>query len=165
MACTPAEALDAIEKTQSMPGLSLLTVQMISWSVVACMDAFRCGGAKVCPHRPIRLDRLDAAVWADVCQLLQNPKALRDEFERRLSGADQPDFDLNQIQKQIKSVQRGISRLSGQRMANWNEWDNHYWPCLYLVDIRLEWLQSGDNSWAALDRACAEEVLAFALNS
>jgi site-specific DNA recombinase len=75
------------------------------------MDAFRCGGAKVCPHRPIRLDRLDAAVWADVCQLLQNPKALRDEFERRLSGADQPDFDLNQIQKQIKSVQRGISRL------------------------------------------------------
>jgi site-specific DNA recombinase len=75
------------------------------------MDAFRCGGAKVCPHRPIRLDRLDAAVWADVCQLLQNPKALRDEFERRLSGADQPDFDLDQIQKQIKSVQRGISRL------------------------------------------------------
>jgi site-specific DNA recombinase len=75
------------------------------------MDAFRCGGTKVCPHRPIRLDRLDAAVWADVCQLLQNPKALREEFERRLSGDEAPDIDLGQIHKQIKSVQRAISRL------------------------------------------------------
>src|SRR5262249_51609972 len=75
------------------------------------MDAFRFGGTKVCPHRPIRLDRLDAAVWADVCQVLQNPQALREEFERRLSGDEEPDIDLGQIHKQIKSVQRGISRL------------------------------------------------------
>jgi site-specific DNA recombinase len=75
------------------------------------MDAFRFGGTKVCPHRPIRLDRLDAAVWADVCQLLQNPKALREEFERRFSGDEEPDLDLGQLDKQIKSVQRGISRL------------------------------------------------------
>ncbi len=75
------------------------------------MDAFRCGGTKVCPHRPIRLDRLDAAVWADVGQLLQNPKALREEFARRLSGDEEPDVDLGQFHKQIKSVQRGISRL------------------------------------------------------
>jgi len=75
------------------------------------MDAFRHGGTKVCPHRPIRLDRLDAAVWADVCQVLQNPKALREEFERRLHGDEEPNIDLEQIRKQIQSVQRGISRL------------------------------------------------------
>lgn len=75
------------------------------------MDAFRAGGTKVCPHRPIRLDRLDAAIWADVCQMLQHPKALREEFERRLRGDEEPNIDLEQIQKQIKSVQRGISRL------------------------------------------------------
>jgi site-specific DNA recombinase len=75
------------------------------------MDGFRHSGTKVCPHRPIRLDRLDAAVWADVCQVLQNPKALREEFERRLRGDEEPNIDLDQIQKQIKSVQRGISRL------------------------------------------------------
>ena len=75
------------------------------------MDAFRHDGTKICPHRPIRLDRLDAAVWSDVCQILQNPKALREEFERRLNGDEEPNIDLGQIQKQIKSVQRGISRL------------------------------------------------------
>jgi site-specific DNA recombinase len=75
------------------------------------MDAFRFGGTKVCSHRPIRLDRLDAAVWADVCQLLQNPKALREEFERRINGDREPNIDVAQIHKQIKSVQRGISRL------------------------------------------------------
>jgi site-specific DNA recombinase len=75
------------------------------------MDAFRWGGAKICRHRPIRLDRLDAAVWADVCQVLQNPKAVREEFERRLRGEEGSDVDLEQTQKQIKSVQRGVSRL------------------------------------------------------
>jgi site-specific DNA recombinase len=75
------------------------------------MDAFRHSGARVCPHRPIRLDRFDAAVWADVCQLLQNPKALREEFERRIHGDQEPNIDVAQIHKQIKSVQRGISRL------------------------------------------------------
>lgn len=75
------------------------------------MDAFRCEGTKICPHRPIRLDRLDAAVWTDVCQLLQNPKAMQEEFERRLCQGDEPNIDLEQIAKQITSVQRGISRL------------------------------------------------------
>jgi site-specific DNA recombinase len=75
------------------------------------MDAFRHDGTKICPHRPIRLDRLDAAVWADVCQVLQNPRALQEEFERRLHGDVEPNVDLEQLQKQIKSVQRGISRL------------------------------------------------------
>jgi site-specific DNA recombinase len=75
------------------------------------MDAYRYGGTKVCPHRPIRLDRLDAVVWADLCQLLQNPKTLQDEFGRRLASDTECHFDLDQIHKQIKSVQRGISRL------------------------------------------------------
>jgi site-specific DNA recombinase len=74
-------------------------------------DAFRYGDTKVCSYRPIRLDRLDATVWADVCQLLQNPKALQEEFERRFRSDQEPGIDLDQLHKQIKSVQRGISRL------------------------------------------------------
>src|SRR5262249_60123407 len=68
-------------------------------------------GTKVCKYKPIRLDRLDAAVWADVCTLVQNPKALEKEFERRLSSDHQLDIDVDQIQKQTLSLQRGISRL------------------------------------------------------
>jgi site-specific DNA recombinase len=75
------------------------------------MDSFRFGGTKVCEYRPIRLDRLDAAVWADVCTLVQNPKALQKEFERRLNSDQQLDIDVDQIQKQTHSLQRGISRL------------------------------------------------------
>jgi len=75
------------------------------------MDSFRFGGTKVCKYKPIRLDRLDAAVWADVCMLLQNPNALKREFERRLSDEQEPDINRDQLQKQIKSIQRCISRL------------------------------------------------------
>ncbi len=74
-------------------------------------DAFRFGGVRVCRNRPVRQDRLDAAVWADVCAVLRNPEDLRREFERRLSVESEPDLDLERLQKQIGVVQRSISRL------------------------------------------------------
>ena len=75
------------------------------------MDAFRFDGQKICRHRPLRLDRLDAAVWADVCAVLQNPRSLRQEFEQRLSHQSRPDVDVDELAKQISAVQRCISRL------------------------------------------------------
>jgi len=74
-------------------------------------DSVRHGGTKVCDSKPVRLDRLDAAVWSDVCTVLQNPQDLQNEFERRLQGAPETDAQLEQFQKQITHVQRGISRL------------------------------------------------------
>jgi len=75
------------------------------------MDAYRFDGHKLCRHRQIRLDRLDAAVWTDVCAVLQNPQSLRQEFEQRLSNQSEPDVDADQLAKQIRAVQRSISRL------------------------------------------------------
>src|SRR5258708_6722769 len=49
------------------------------------MDAFRFGGTRLCRNKPLRLDRLDAAVWADVRAVLERPEELRQEFERRLA--------------------------------------------------------------------------------
>jgi len=74
-------------------------------------DAFRFGGKPVCANRPVRLDRLDAAVWADVCEVLQNPHDVRREFERRLSGQNETDVNLVQVHKQVAATQRSISRL------------------------------------------------------
>src|SRR4029077_7936868 len=68
-------------------------------------------GHKVCQHRPIRLDRLDAAVWTDVCAVLQNPHMLRQEFQRRLSNKLEPTVNVEQLAKHIGAVQRSISRL------------------------------------------------------
>jgi site-specific DNA recombinase len=75
------------------------------------MDATRFGGQRICPNRPVRLDRLDASVWADVRAMLEHPAELRKEFERRLAGDDEADIDLRQLDKQIAAAQRSISRL------------------------------------------------------
>jgi site-specific DNA recombinase len=75
------------------------------------MDAMRFGGKRICPNKPVRLDRLDASVWADVRSILEHPAELRQEFERRLSGDDEADVDMRQLDKQIAAAQRSISRL------------------------------------------------------
>ena len=74
-------------------------------------DSVRHGGTKICDSKPVRLDRLDAAVWSDVCTVLQNPSDLQTEFERRLQGTPESDAPSEQLMKQIAHVQRGISRL------------------------------------------------------
>jgi site-specific DNA recombinase len=75
------------------------------------MDAIRFGGKRICPNKPVRLDRLDASVWADVRAMLEHPAELRKEFERRLAGDGEADIDLRQLDKQIAAAQRSISRL------------------------------------------------------
>lgn len=74
-------------------------------------DSYRFGGQRVCSNKPIRLDRLDAAVWADVCAVLQNPADLQREFQRRLNGEKEPDVNVAQVNKQIAATRRSISRL------------------------------------------------------
>jgi site-specific DNA recombinase len=54
---------------------------------------------------------LDAAVWADVCAGLQSPQMLRQEYERRLFSEQEPGVNIDQLDKQIRTVQRSISRL------------------------------------------------------
>jgi site-specific DNA recombinase len=75
------------------------------------MDASRFGGTRICRNKPVRLDRLDAAVWADVRAVLEHPEELRQEYERRLSEENEAEIDLSQLTKQIAAAQRSISRL------------------------------------------------------
>lgn len=74
-------------------------------------DVYRYSGGCNCTNKPIRLDRLDAAVWTDICTFLQNPDDLQKEFERRIDGVNQPDIHLAQLKKQLTVTQRSISRL------------------------------------------------------
>jgi len=39
------------------------------------LDAYRFGGTPVCKNKSVRMDMLDAAVWEDVCALLQNRRS------------------------------------------------------------------------------------------
>ena len=76
-------------------------------------DSYRFGGHPLCDNAPIRGDLLDAAVWAEVRALLQEPERLMVEYQRRLdsSGQRARQADLALLERQITRVRQGIGRL------------------------------------------------------
>jgi site-specific DNA recombinase len=64
------------------------------------------GGVRICSNPAIRVDRLDEAVWSDVRGLLLEPERLVQEFERRLSRANDP--------REAARSSRGLDKLIGQ---------------------------------------------------
>lgn len=66
-----------------------------------------------CDNKSIQGGMIEDAVWKDVCNLLSNPHRLEQEYERRLTAkGKQSDWrSIDQLQKQIKQVKRGIARL------------------------------------------------------
>jgi site-specific DNA recombinase len=75
-------------------------------------DRFRWGGERICDNVPVRMERLDAAVWEDVAALLGDPDRIRREYERQTSHASQAEPRRSQeIAKDVQRVKRGISRM------------------------------------------------------
>lgn len=83
-------------------------------------DYYRCGGWRlrsddgqhVCQAHPMHVGDLDEAVWADVCQLLQHPHKIEEEYERRLRGEDSAATSrIVPIEKVIAKVKKTIARL------------------------------------------------------
>ena len=76
-------------------------------------DAYRFGGQRLCFNTQVRTDRLERAVWQQVCQLLEDPQRLGQEYERRLQavegGAGEGEAAL--LEKQIAKLRQGIARL------------------------------------------------------
>ena len=76
---------------------------------------YRCGGNHhsrhdgVCRNTQVRLDKLDAAIWQDACELLRHPQLLRQEYQRRLAAPEQAAQDA--LHKQIATAQRTVNRL------------------------------------------------------
>ena len=73
-------------------------------------DAFRFGGHRTCPNRAVRTDKLDQAVWKDVCLLLKEPDRITHEHHRRLTRTSQ-DTRVDQIRALTQKTERGMSRL------------------------------------------------------
>ena len=76
-------------------------------------DAYRFGGQRVCDNPQVRTDRLEHAVWAEVCQLLEDPARLAAEYQRRLDAVQAPpgEADAALLEQQITKVRQGITRL------------------------------------------------------
>jgi site-specific DNA recombinase len=80
---------------------------------------YRCAGAmniprhgfeRICWNKELRMDQTDTMVWQAVCQLLENPQRLEQEYHQRLE--EQPDSKAwEALTRQANKLQRGIERL------------------------------------------------------
>ncbi len=74
------------------------------------MSLPRRGFERLCWNKELRMDQADAAVWQEVCGLLQVPERLEQEYRQRLS----PHQQLNEhegLDIQMGKLRRGIARL------------------------------------------------------
>src|SRR5438132_3309304 len=74
-------------------------------------DAYRFGGVRICPNTQVRTDRLDAATWHEVSQLLAEPQRLEQEYRQRLVPPDEQTADEVAIDKQRTKLRQGLARL------------------------------------------------------
>jgi site-specific DNA recombinase len=76
-------------------------------------DSHRFDGRRRCDARPLPVEPLDAAVWAEVRRLLQDPARVADEYQRRLqavrTGPRRP--ELEAVERQLSKLRGGIGRL------------------------------------------------------
>jgi site-specific DNA recombinase len=73
-------------------------------------DSYRFSSGPVCSNTQVRGDLLEAAVWAEVRALLENPQRLEEEYRRRLNTPD-ADPDLDTMKVQVNKADQTISRL------------------------------------------------------
>jgi site-specific DNA recombinase len=75
-------------------------------------DAYRFGGHRLCPNTQVRTDRLERAVWQEVCALLAHPERLAQEFTRRLQADGQgQQQERTALERQVAKLRQGLARL------------------------------------------------------
>src|SRR5262249_29607002 len=55
-------------------------------------DAYRFAGGRICKNTQVRVDQLDGYVWSSVCDLLQSPERILEEWSRRQRGGVSADL-------------------------------------------------------------------------
>ena len=74
------------------------------------MSLPRYGGKRWCWNKELRLDQTDAAVWQEVCQVLEDPARLEQEYRQRLQPHQQRS-EYEGLETQMGKLRRGIARL------------------------------------------------------
>ena len=102
---------------KSTPGLSARhRPGAFGYGAYRCIgsDGHRFDGAAVCDNRPVRSDRLERAVWAEIEAILNAPERVACEYRRRLgelAAGGRVDIDLGEVERRIGVLRRGIGRL------------------------------------------------------
>ena len=77
-------------------------------------DSWRKLAGPVCDNRMVRQDLLDQIVWREVIRLLEDPRLMQQELDRRLAAARSSDPTKKReqsLQRELTRVGRGIERL------------------------------------------------------
>jgi len=77
-------------------------------------DAYRHLSGPVCNNRPVRQDLLDDVVWTEIVRLLENPRLIQNELERRLTAAREADPTKRRdeaLQRDLVRIRKAIDRL------------------------------------------------------
>jgi site-specific DNA recombinase len=67
-----------------------------------------CGKAR---NKQLRTDLIDEAIWEEVCQLLEHPERLAQEYRRRLLQEKQTPDESSNLEMRIGRLRQGIARL------------------------------------------------------
>jgi site-specific DNA recombinase len=76
-------------------------------------DAHRYGGVRLCPASPLAAPAVEAAVWAEVCTLLEDPRRVEEEYARRWSvvQAATPSAADQATTAHLSKLRQGLARL------------------------------------------------------
>src|SRR5207237_5589896 len=75
-------------------------------------DADRFGRERVGQKTQMRTDRVDLAVWQEVCTFLAHPERLAEEYRRRLHPATRaPRTPLATLEEQLGKLRQGVARV------------------------------------------------------
>jgi site-specific DNA recombinase len=76
-------------------------------------ESSRFHGQRRCGARVVAVAPLDAAVWAEVCRVLEDPTRVIQEYQRRLRAARTGPhrLELEAVDRQLVKLRRGIGRL------------------------------------------------------
>ena len=74
------------------------------------MNLPRRGFERLCWNKELRMDQTDAAVWQEVCRLLEDPERLEQEYRQRLLPSGK-EAESDGLEAQISKLRRGIARL------------------------------------------------------
>ena len=95
---------------------SAIAPALFGYGAYRCIgsDGHRFDGQAVCPNRPVRSDRLERVVWAQIEAVLNDPQRIAHEYRRRLTevaAEDRPDADVAEVERRIGALRRGVGRL------------------------------------------------------
>src|ERR1700756_175260 len=83
------------------------SARMIHYYRCLGSDAWRRLGGPVCDSKPIRQDLLDEVVWREILKLLESPRLIQEELERRLAAAR----TASPVKRREEHLQRELARV------------------------------------------------------